>query len=109
MNRITRFIFLSSLSLFVSITYFGQGNRPVNQQNNVRRPTITRTQHDSPDKVADERLPKDWAFLKKYSDENKNLPAVASGEKRIVFMGNSITEFWKSIDSDLFTKNKIFY
>jgi lysophospholipase L1-like esterase len=56
----------------------------------------------------DDRLRKDWAFLKKYSDENKNLPAVAPGERRVVFMGNSITEFWKTIDGDFFTKNKSF-
>jgi len=73
-----------------------------------KMPTFTPAQLDSLRKVMDERLRKDWAFLKKYSDENKNLPAVAPGEKRVVFMGNSITEFWKTIDGDFFTKNKSF-
>jgi lysophospholipase L1-like esterase len=71
-------------------------------------PRFTPAQMDSLRKVMDERLRKDWAFLKRYSDENKNLPAVAPGEKRVVFMGNSITEFWKTIDGDFFTKNKSF-
>jgi lysophospholipase L1-like esterase len=73
-----------------------------------KMPTFTPAQLDSLRKVMDERLRKDWAFLKRYSDENKNLPAVAPGEKRVVFMGNSITEFWKTIDGDFFTKNKSF-
>lgn len=59
-------------------------------------------------KIMDERMRTDWAFLKRYADENKDLPAVAPGEKRVVFMGNSITEFWKTIDSDFFTRNKSF-
>jgi lysophospholipase L1-like esterase len=114
-TRITNsFVFAFSfafLSLFFTSNVqvcFCQENRPTNQQNSVRRPTFTQAQRDSLNKVADERLRKDWAFLRKYSDENKNLPAVAPGEKRVVFMGNSITEFWKTRDGDFFTKNKSF-
>ena len=44
----------------------------------------------------------DWANLKKYAAANKNLPPKAAGEDRIVFMGNSITEFWATIDSSFF-------
>jgi acyl-CoA thioesterase I len=36
----------------------------------------------------------DWAYLAKYKDANAALPAVASGETRVVFMGDSITEGW---------------
>ncbi|WP_224019024.1 SGNH/GDSL hydrolase family protein [Ferruginibacter albus] len=49
----------------------------------------------------------DWPNLRKYADSNKLLPAKTIGEKRIVFMGNSITEFWKQIDSSFFA-NKSF-
>ena len=38
--------------------------------------------------------------LKKYSEADKILTDQASGEKRIVFMGNLITEFWAKIDTD---------
>jgi lysophospholipase L1-like esterase len=86
----------------------GQGNNPDDKKSNVRMPRFTPAQLDSMRKVADERLHKDWAYLKKYSDENKNLPAVAPGEKRVVFMGNSITEFWKFADADFFARNKSF-
>ncbi|MBG6063321.1 lysophospholipase L1-like esterase [Flavobacterium sp. CG_9.1] len=45
----------------------------------------------------------DWPNLSKYQEENAQLQPVAPGEKRIVFMGDSITEFWSTIDSEYFT------
>jgi len=36
----------------------------------------------------------DWANLKRFQDENKALPAPVQGEKRVVFMGDSITQGW---------------
>lgn len=50
----------------------------------------------------DNQLRTDWANLKKYSTENDNLKSQSPGEKRVVFMGNSITELWKVIDSSFF-------
>jgi lysophospholipase L1-like esterase len=44
----------------------------------------------------------DWTNLKKYAAANKNLPPPATGAERIVFMGNSITEFWAITDSSFF-------
>ncbi|RBN52006.1 acylhydrolase [Flavobacterium psychrolimnae] len=42
----------------------------------------------------------DWPNLNKY--ENANLKPTAPGQKRIVFMGDSITEFWSVTDSEYF-------
>ncbi len=50
----------------------------------------------------DEQLKTDWANLKRYASENQELKAPAKAENRIVFMGNSITEFWKVTDSSFF-------
>lgn len=50
----------------------------------------------------DDQLKTDWANLKKYAAENKQLAPPAKEENRIVFMGNSITEFWKITDSSFF-------
>lgn len=47
----------------------------------------------------------DWAQLNKYAQANKELAAPAAGEKRVVFMGNSITEFWVTQDPDFFSQN----
>ncbi|MEO6539389.1 MAG: SGNH/GDSL hydrolase family protein [Ferruginibacter sp.] len=44
----------------------------------------------------------DWANLKKYAADNKKLKAPSKGEKRVVFMGDSITESWISMDSGFF-------
>ena len=46
----------------------------------------------------------DWPNLRKYQDENSKLPPPAPGENRVVFMGNSITEFWKANDPNYFTR-----
>jgi lysophospholipase L1-like esterase len=45
----------------------------------------------------------DWPNLNKYQNENANLKPIAPGQKRIVFMGDSITEFWSITDSEYFT------
>lgn len=44
----------------------------------------------------------DWPYLKKYEKENSELSAQASGQKRIVFMGDSITEFWSELCPEFF-------
>ncbi|MEC5166626.1 lysophospholipase L1-like esterase [Flavobacterium sp. PL11] len=44
----------------------------------------------------------DWANLNKYEIQNAQLQRPIVGEKRIVFMGDSITEFWSVIDPDYF-------
>jgi lysophospholipase L1-like esterase len=44
----------------------------------------------------------DWPNLNKYQNENANLKPAAAGQKRIVFMGDSITEFWSIINAEYF-------
>lgn len=46
----------------------------------------------------------DWPNLQKYATENESLKT-ASAKNRIVWMGDSITEFWIATDGDFF-KNK---
>ena len=47
----------------------------------------------------------DWPNLQRYQAENAALTAPAKGEKRVVFMGNSITQGWKGSHPDFFLKN----
>lgn len=47
-------------------------------------------------------MSQDWANLKKYEEANKKIEAPKSDEKRVVFMGNSITEGWFNMDPDFF-------
>jgi lysophospholipase L1-like esterase len=44
----------------------------------------------------------DWANLKKYQNENAILTPLKPKQKRIVLMGDSITEFWSTINPDFF-------
>ncbi|WP_396184995.1 SGNH/GDSL hydrolase family protein [Flavobacterium sp.] len=44
----------------------------------------------------------DWANLNKYKNENASLLPLTPEQKRIVFMGDSITEFWSIINPDFF-------
>ena len=43
--------------------------------------------------------------LNKYKEENSSLGLPKQGENRIVFMGNSITEGWKSLSPNFFLDN----
>jgi acetyl esterase/lipase/lysophospholipase L1-like esterase len=47
----------------------------------------------------------DWPNIRKYEAQNEATPSPAPGEKRVVFMGNSITEFWKMSDSAFFASH----
>jgi lysophospholipase L1-like esterase len=42
---------------------------------------------------------RDWPNLAKYRDDNAKLAPPAKGESRVVFLGDSITEFWPLSDS----------
>lgn len=45
----------------------------------------------------------DWANLARYKNENAQLELPKANEKRVVFMGNSITEGWIKKDPDFFS------
>ena len=42
----------------------------------------------------DERKLADWPELARYRDDNAHTPAPRPGENRVVFLGDSITDFW---------------
>ncbi len=44
----------------------------------------------------------DWPNLKRFRDDNEKIGLPAPNEKRVVFMGNSITEGWGRINPDFF-------
>ena len=44
----------------------------------------------------------DWANLNRFKNENANQVLPVSGEKRVVFMGNSITEGWINLHPEFF-------
>ena len=56
-------------------------------------------------KESEEHFHKDWPNLAKYDEQNSKVPPLSDGEKRVVFMGNSITEFWRASDSAFFVSH----
>ncbi|MEX8547872.1 MAG: SGNH/GDSL hydrolase family protein [Mucilaginibacter sp.] len=50
----------------------------------------------------------DWANIKKYQEANSKVPPPASGENRVVYMGDSITDFWIGNDSTFFAGKPYF-
>jgi lysophospholipase L1-like esterase len=55
--------------------------------------------------LAEVSMAQDWANLDRYKKENESLATPKPGEKRVVFMGNSITEGWRDHDPVFFTTN----
>jgi lysophospholipase L1-like esterase len=53
-------------------------------------------------RAADSALRNDWANLNRYRQANAQLGAPATTERRVVFMGNSITEGWARYFADEF-------
>lgn len=51
----------------------------------------------------EELMKQDWACLKCFQEDNAKVAAPKTGEKRVVFMGNSITIGWGSLNPEFFT------
>lgn len=49
----------------------------------------------------------DWPNLSRFRDENAQLGESKPGEKRVVFIGNSITEQWLKADTAFFEKHDL--
>lgn len=47
----------------------------------------------------------DWANIGRYAKDNAALPAPSKEEHRVVFLGNSITDFWSDHHPDFFSIN----
>jgi lysophospholipase L1-like esterase len=93
---------MKNLKLVVVIfILMGAGSFTLFGQNNQSKPTPE--QQEAWKKTEDERMRNDWANLARYHDDNIKIGVPAAGEKRVVFMGNSITEGWSRLDSDFFS------
>ena len=48
---------------------------------------------------------RDWGNFGRYAEDNKEVKAAPASERKVVFMGNSITEGWAHQHPDFFRKN----
>jgi lysophospholipase L1-like esterase len=53
-------------------------------------------------RAEEERFHNDWANLQRYRAANDSLGAPIAGERRVVFMGNSITDAWARYFPEMF-------
>lgn len=53
-------------------------------------------------RMAKNTMNQDWANLKKYQNQNASLQPLETGQNRVVFMGDSITEFWSDLHPEFF-------
>jgi len=56
--------------------------------------------------VTTSEFAQDWANLEHFKGGNSSIMQEVNTGKRIVFMGNSITEGWSNFDSIFFSKNQ---
>jgi hypothetical protein len=78
------------MSLFLAAMCFAGSAIPATDQARISLP-------DNPtaDQRADiEQRLNDWPQLARFAAENAALPSPKPGEKRVVFFGDSITDFW---------------
>jgi lysophospholipase L1-like esterase len=50
----------------------------------------------------------DWANIKRYEDQNAKVQQTAPAKNRVVYMGDSITDFWIVNDSTFFAGNNYY-
>jgi cephalosporin-C deacetylase len=82
----------------LELTGGGRPNRQVTQAarsgSTAGRPELTPEQQERFRKAKEEQLHNDWAEMKRYRDDDAKVGPPAKGEKRVVFMGDSITDGW---------------
>lgn len=72
------------------------------RQTSSGRPVLTPERQEQARKAREEQLHNDWADLKRYRDDDAKIGPPAAGEKRVVFMGDSITDGWIRRAPDFF-------
>jgi lysophospholipase L1-like esterase len=68
------------------------------------QPTQTAEQIADRDKAVREQVYQDLAGLARYRAANAALPLPSRGDRRVVFMGDSITDLWLTIDPQFFAR-----
>jgi len=70
------------------------------------KPSPAQEQMADCNKIAPEQLFHDLANFARYSAANTTLPPPLPGKRRVVFMGDSITESWATVDPKFFARTE---
>jgi lysophospholipase L1-like esterase len=93
---------LKEISLVIIL--LAAGLIPAHAQTNTgtQAPAMTQEQRDAFRKAMEDQRRNDWANLARYQKDNATVGLPANGESRVVFMGNSITDFWIRFSPEFF-------
>jgi lysophospholipase L1-like esterase len=83
---------LASAAMLVFLYVGHIWSRPIDSGNGGQATQDTASQRQQINQMKDQLA--DWAQLRRYREENAVLSPVAKGEQRVVFYGDSITDFW---------------
>lgn len=93
------------LLLFVIQFSYAQQHSPENKQPETDSAKIKAEAWANFQKMIEERVHHDWAWIKRYEADNEQLGLPKAGEKRVIFIGNSITEGWINTDPQYFKQH----
>jgi acyl-CoA thioesterase I len=99
----TRRVLYTCSLVLAAATAFGQTPSPAAQGS-----TTAGRAAQTPEEIAaralaqQQRLLNDWPNLARYRDQNLQLPPAATGEARVVFYGDSITDAWGRVQGTFF-------
>jgi acetyl esterase/lipase/lysophospholipase L1-like esterase len=71
----------------------------------VKTPREKAEQAEADRRQNEKRNHDDWANVNRYRPDNEKVPAPAANEKRVVYMGDSITDFWINNDPTFWSSN----
>ena len=95
---------LALLSAWPASTLLGQSSQASSIAAPPAPPSTSAELAAAAERVAQmERTLADWPDLAKYRAADAALPTPEPSEKRVVFMGDSITEIWRSVDPQFFS------
>jgi lysophospholipase L1-like esterase len=95
MKRCSKFVGIAAVVLIFSDLAQAQRPGPASGTAESRTTTDCAELATASSRLATaEKTLQDWPNLARYRDANAALPAPAKGEKRVVFMGDSITDSW---------------
>lgn len=98
-----KFKFLSFLFIFMLAGSFALTAQNNAQKSAGKQQVSQKKQQVSRKEEEEKRFRNDWANLARFRDDNTKIGLPADGEKRVVFMGNSITEGWIRLHPEFFS------
>lgn len=93
-----RYLKILALLLFCKASFAQTAQKPVDDKTEEQK----KKDWENFQKAIEFRIHNDWAWLERYAGDNQKVPAPATGERRVVFLGNSITEGWINTDPEFF-------